>query len=68
MIETPKTMKRHMDDIVHYFENGATNVFLEAINGTIQSLKLSARGYRNPDNFIAMIYLMCGKLECNLPS
>ncbi|MDH7510226.1 MAG: transposase [Methanolinea sp.] len=68
MIEAAKTMKRHLDGIIHYFENGATNGFLEAINGTIQSLKRSARGYRNPDNFIAMIYLRCGKLEFNLPT
>ncbi|MCK9581955.1 MAG: transposase, partial [Methanoregula sp.] len=50
------------------FVGGGTNGLLEAINGIIQSLKRTARGYRNTDNFIAMIYLRCGKLEFNLPT
>jgi hypothetical protein len=33
-----------------------------------KSLKRSARGYRNPKNFMIMIYLRLGKLEFNLPT
>jgi len=68
MIDAAKTLKRHLDGILNYFESGGTNGFLEAINGTIQSLKRTARGYRNTDNFISMIYLRCGQLEFNLPT
>jgi transposase len=68
MIDAAKTLKRHSDGILSYFVGGGTNGLLEAINGTIQSLKRTARGYRNTDNFIAMIYLRCGQLEFNLPT
>ena len=68
MIDAAKTLKRHSDGILNYFVGGGTNGLLEAINGIIQSLKRTARGYRNTDNFIAMIYLRCGKLEFNLPT
>lgn len=68
MIDAAKTLKRHWNGILNYFENGGSNGFLEAINGIIQSLKRTARGYRNTDNFVTMIYLRCGKLQFNLPT
>jgi transposase len=67
MIDTAKTLKHHLEGILNYFVGRGTNGFLEAINGTIQSLKRTARGYRNTDNFVTMIYLRCGKLQFNLP-
>ena len=36
---------------------------LECINGLIQTVKRRARGFRNMENFAAMIYLQCGKLN-----
>lgn len=30
--------------------------------------KLRARGYRTTENFIAVAYLVCGKLDFNLPT
>jgi len=67
MIDTAKTLKHHLEGILNYFIGRGTNGFLEAINGIIQSLKRTARGYRNTDNFVTMIYLRCGKLQFNLP-
>jgi transposase len=68
MIDAAKTLKYHLKGILNYFVEHGTNGFLEAINGTIQTLKQTARGYRNTDNFIAMIYFRCGQLEFNLPT
>jgi transposase len=57
------TVKAHWSGIVAYFDNGVTNGILEGINSKIQLAKRRARGYRNPQNFINMIYLIAGKLK-----
>jgi transposase len=36
---------------------------LEGLNSLIQAAKRRARGYRSNRNFIAMIYLIVGKLS-----
>jgi transposase len=50
------------------FDSRLTNGFLEGINSLIQAAKAKARGYRNPDNLIAMAYLIAGKLEFPQPT
>ncbi|MGB5989780.1 MAG: transposase [Marinifilaceae bacterium] len=40
---------------------------LEGINSKIQLAKKRAKGYRNIDNFIYMIYFTCGKLKFDYP-
>jgi len=40
-----------------------TNGILEGINSKIQLAKRRASGYRNINNFINMIYFLCGKLK-----
>jgi len=66
-IKLAKSLKNHKTGILNNVKNGISNGIVEAINGKIQMLKRSARGYRNPDNFITMIFLRCGKLSLNLP-
>lgn len=68
MIEFGKLLKKHMNDILNYFEHRFTNAILEGVNSVIQNTKCSARGYKNDTYFIDMIYLRCGKLEFDLPS
>jgi transposase len=41
---------------------------LEAMNSLVQAAKARARGYRSPENFITMAYLVCGKLNFRLPT
>ncbi|SDW77507.1 Transposase [Nitrosomonas communis] len=41
---------------------------LESINNKIQLAKRRARGYRNINNFINMIYFLYGKLRFTLPT
>jgi len=67
-IKLAKSLKNHKTGILNNVKNGISNGIVEAINGKIQTLKRSARGYRNPDNFITMIFLRCGKLSLNLPT
>ena len=67
-IKLAKSLKNHKTGILNNVKSGISNGIVEAINGKIQMLKRGARGYRNPDNFIAMIFLRCGKLSLNLPT
>jgi transposase len=36
---------------------------MEGINSLVQAAKARARGYRNSENFITIIYLVAGKLD-----
>ncbi len=47
MIDAAKTIKRHWNGILNYFDSRITNGILEGINSVVQLLKRSARGYRN---------------------
>jgi transposase len=68
IIKVAKTIKRHWEGIMNYFRYKATNGIVECFNGIIQTIKRRARGYRNTDNFITMVYLVKGKLNFNLPA
>ena len=68
MIKLAKSLKRHESGILNIVRSRISNGIVEAINGKIQMLKRSGRGYPNTDNFIAMIFLRCGKLSLNLPT
>lgn len=62
-----KTIRAHWDGIVRFVESGLTNAILESINSKVQLSKRRARGYRNIQNFINMIYFLCGKLKFSYP-
>ena len=63
MIEAARTIKRHWDGVLRWFESGMTNGVLEGINSLIQAAKAKARGYRSDRNFITIVYLIAGKLN-----
>jgi len=60
-------LKSHWSGVINYINSRITNGILEGINSKIQLAKRRARGYRNMDNFINMIYFVAGKLEFNYP-
>ena len=62
-----KTVRAHWRGIVHYVESHLSNGILEGINHKVQLAKRRARGYRSIDNFINMIYFLCGKLQFSYP-
>ena len=68
MIKVAKTIKRHWDGILNWFDSKLTNALLEGMNSLIQAAKSRARGYRSSRNFIAMAYLIGGKLKFKLPT
>jgi transposase len=62
-----KSVRAHWSGIVHFVESRLSNGILEGINHKVQLAKRRARGFRNIDNFINMIYFLCGKLKFNYP-
>jgi len=67
MIDAAKTVKRHWDGILRWFDSKIANGFMEGINSLVQAAKAKARGYRSTRNLKAIIYLIAGKLELQLP-
>ena len=63
-----KMVKSHFAGIMRYFTSRLTTGALEGINSRIQEIKLRARGFRNINNFIAMIYLEAAGLDLKLPT
>ena len=57
------TLKAHWSGIVTYFHTRLTSAFAERTNLKIQEIKRIAKGYRNLNNYIAMIYFHCGGLS-----
>jgi len=66
-IKVVNTIKSHWSGIINYIESKINNGILESLNSKIQLSKKRARGYRNINNFINMIYFTCGKLKFNYP-
>ncbi len=62
------TIKRHWDGVLQWFKSDITNGILEGLNSLLQAAKARARGYRTTKNFIAIAYLIGGKLDFDLPT
>lgn len=62
-----KTIKAHWSGIINYIKAKINTGVMEGINNKIQLAKRRARGYRNMENFINMIYFIAGKLKFNYP-
>ncbi|MEX1044508.1 MAG: ISL3 family transposase [Chthoniobacterales bacterium] len=61
-VKLGRTLKRHMDGILGYFNNYTTSAAIEAVNGLLQLARRRARGYRTFRNFQAMAYWIAGGL------
>jgi transposase len=68
MIDAARTIKRHWDGILRWFDSKIANGILEGINSLVQAAKAKARGYRSSRNLKAIIYLIAGKLDVRLPT
>jgi transposase len=66
-IKVANTIKFHWSGVVNFFQSRLNNGILEGINSKIQLAKKRARGFRNVDNFINMIYFVAGKLKFDYP-
>lgn len=57
-----RTLKRHQEGILGYYQNYTTSAAIEAINGLLQLARRRARGYRRFENFRAIAYWIAGGL------
>jgi transposase len=64
-----KTVTAHRDaTILARWVLGHNNTRIETLNGIFQAAKCRARGYRNDDTFISMIYLLAAPVHNLLKS
>lgn len=63
MVKVAKMLKDHLHGLLAWFDSRITNALTEGFNTTIQTLKATARGYRNFENFRTVILFYCGKLD-----
>ncbi len=52
------TLRTHVDRVVQRWTSTYTNARLEGLNGIFQAARARARGYRNTETFMTMIYLI----------
>jgi transposase len=63
VIEVARTINRHIENVMTYFDHRITNAVSEGLNSKIQTIKKMACGYRNRDNFKTAIFFHCGGLS-----
>lgn len=63
MKKVARMLRKHLDNILTYFDSYITNAFSEGINSKIQAIKANARGFRNFKNYRIRILFFCGKLS-----
>lgn len=68
MARVATTIRSKMRGILNYFRRRRTSAVLEGLNSAVQAARARARGYRNSETFIAMIYLIAGRLRFTLPA
>ena len=63
VIKAAKSIKKHWDGVINWFESRINNGILEGLNSVIQAAKSKARGYRTFKNYCIIVYLLTGKLD-----
>jgi len=56
-------LKKHFKGIINYTKHHISNGFSESINARIQSIKASARGFKNFARYRIAILFHLGKLD-----
>ena len=68
MKDAARTVKKHAEGILRWFDSHIANGLIEGINSLVQAAKAKARGYRTPRTLKAITYLIAGKLDLRLPT
>ena len=63
MRKAAETIRRHIANIVTYYQHPVTNAMSEGLNSQIQKIKSRACGFRNTEHFKTAIYFHCGGLD-----
>lgn len=57
-----RMVRAHWDGILRWHQTRASNGILEGTNSLVQAAKRKARGYRNKQKMIVIVYLIAGRL------
>jgi len=63
MSKALETVEEHRTRILQHWNSKHSNARMEGLNGLFQAARARARGYRNAETFIAVIYLLSAPLE-----
>ena len=66
--ELYKKIKRHKSHILNTIRLGMSNARIEATNNKIKLIIRKAYGFRNIQNMLDMVYLVCSDLRVPLPN
>ncbi|MBQ8306862.1 MAG: transposase, partial [Blautia sp.] len=66
--ELYKKIKRHKGHILNTIRLGMSNARIEATNNKIKLIIRKAYGFRNIQNMLDMVYLVCSNLRVPLPN
>ena len=58
----------HKDHILNTIRLGLSNARIEATNNKIKLIIRKAYGFRNIQNMMDMVYLICSKIQVPLPN
>jgi transposase len=68
ILTAARAIRRNWAGVLNWFHARISNGILEGLNSLVQAAKAKARGYRTHRNLCAIIYLLAGKLQFNLPT
>ena len=66
--ELYQKIKRHKEHILNAIRFGMSNARIEATNNKIKLIIRKAYGFRNIQNMLDMVYLVCSNLRVPLPN
>lgn len=68
IIELSKKIRRHKEHILNTIRLGMSNARIEATNNKIKLVIRKAYGFRNLQNMLDMVYMICSNLTIPLPN
>lgn len=68
MVELNRKIRRHKEHILNTIRLGMSNARIEATNNKIKLIVRKAYGFRNIQNMLDMVYLVCSDLVIPLPN
>jgi len=63
VVKVAKMVRTRLPNILTYFGHRITNAAVEGINSVVQTIKRTARGFRNQAHFQTAIFFRCGGLD-----
>jgi transposase len=67
-VELSRKIKRHKEHILNTIRLGLSNARIEATNNKIKLIIRKAYGFRNINNMMDMVYLVCSDIKAQLPN